>query len=68
MGAGTLVGESLSKDALKQLMKTTRPFYHKSLDLVLACRKLPQPASDETAQIKEWNKYGYVIFVISKTH
>ena len=61
MPVGILLADSLSKDILKRLMKTTRPFYHKSLDLVVACRGLPHPASDERAQIKEWNEYVYVI-------
>ena len=63
MPVGSFVGDCLSKDILKQLMKTTRPFYHKSLELVLACRRIPQPAPDNKTQIKEWNKYVYVIFV-----
>ena len=68
MPVGIYMVDKLSKDTFKQPTNTTRPFYHKSLDLVVACRKLPQPPSDEIAQIKEWNKYGYVIFVTSNTH
>lgn len=63
MPLGAFVGDSLAKDFLKKLMKTTRPFYRKSLELVLACRKIPQPVSNNATQIKEWNEYVYLIFV-----
>jgi hypothetical protein len=62
MPVGIFVGESLSsRDILKKLIKTTRPFYHKSLELVIACRRIPPPASNNITQIEEWNTYVYLI-------
>jgi len=67
MSVAVFVADSVSKDILKQLTKTTRPFYHKSLELVLACRRLQQPVSTDSDQIKEWNRYVDVILLIAKS-
>lgn len=57
MPVGQFVAAECFADPLFRLTKTTRPYFLQSCTLVIACRRLPEPPSGATAQIKDLRKW-----------